>query len=256
MGVGPQLVMYRRALREALRVSIATIVIPLVLPLFVLTIFAQVFTAVMSESAFGSREAYVQYITPAAVLMGAMLGSSTAGISSAMEIQTGFMDRIRISALSIGRNLAIRRLADATRLGAFAVVLLIAAQICGAGIENWPLGLAVAVLGAAAWGVVYGGLTLSVCLRTGSIENAQGLVPLFFPILFMSTALVPKPLLPDWLQAIATYNPVSYVCDAMRLAAAGEIDADVALKAAAGVAAVGLVTQALVWRARGKLVSS
>jgi ABC-2 type transport system permease protein len=248
------MVMYRRALREALRVSIATIVIPLVLPLFMLTIFAQVFSSVTSIGAFGGRGAYVQYIAPAAVLMGAMLGSSTTGISSAMEIQTGFMDRIRISVLSLTRNLMIRRFADATRLAAFAVVLIVAAWMCGAHIANWPLGIAIAVLGAALWGVAYGGLTLSVCLRTGSIETAQGLVPIFFPILFMSTSLVPLSLLPAWLQTVAEWNPVSYICDVMRLAAEGKVEGDPTIKAVIGIAAVAVITQTLVWRARRRLV--
>lgn len=246
--------MYFRALREALRVSVATIVIPLVLPLFVLTIFAQVFSSVTSIGAFDGRASYVQYIAPAAVLMGAMLGSSTTGISSAMEIQTGFMDRIRTSVLSMGRNLAIRRLADATRLAIFAVVLVVTASICGAHIDNWPMAIGVAAVMAALWGVAYGGLTLSVCLRTGSIEIAQGLVPLFFPILFMSTSLVPLALLPDWLQTIATYNPVSYICDVIRLAAEGTVQTQVTVKAFAGIAIVGLITQALVWQATRKLV--
>lgn len=36
-----------------------------------------------------------------------------------------------------------------------------------------------------------------------------------FPLLFMSTAVMPKAFLPDWVQGVATYNPLSYVADAL-----------------------------------------
>jgi ABC-2 type transport system permease protein len=245
--------MYTRAVREAWRVKVATIVIPLVLPLFVLTIFAQIFSSLTSLSAFGDTETYVTYIAPAAILMGAMLGSSTAGISTAMELQTGFLSRIQTSSVSLGENLAVRRLADATRLGTFGIVLTVAAWMCGADVENWPLSLVVAIVFAAVWGVAYGGLTLSVCLRTANIETAQALVPLFFPVLFMSTALVPMDLLPGWLQSIAEYNPVSYICESMRAAQAGELDSDALASAFLGIGGVAIGTQSLVWLAERKL---
>jgi ABC-2 type transport system permease protein len=245
--------MYWRAVREALRVSVATIIVPLVLPVFVLTIFAQLFSSITAIKTFGSTTAYVSYIAPAAIMMGAMLGSPTAGISSAMELQTGFLSRIQMSSLSIFANLMIRRLADATRLAGFGVFLTVAAEIAGADIKNWPLAILAAMMLAAAWGVAYGGLTLSVCLRTANIETAQALVPLFFPILFMSTAMVPMRMLPLWLQDIARYNPVSYICDALRFAQAGRIDLTSVEKAFIGIAAVALLTQVLVWRAEQKL---
>jgi ABC-2 type transport system permease protein len=246
--------MYWRAVRESLRVSVATILVPLVLPVFMLTIFAQLFSTITAVSAFGHATAYVSYITPAAIVMGAMLGSPTTGISSAMELQTGFLSRIQMSALSVSANLFIRRLADATRLAGFGVFLTVAAEIAGADIKNWPLALAAAIVFAAVWGVAYGGLTLSVCLRTANIENAQALVPLFFPILFMSTAMVPMKALPTWLQDIARYNPVSYICDALRYAEAGHINVASCEKALIGIAVVALLTQTLVWRAERKLV--
>ncbi|HEU5141766.1 MAG TPA: hypothetical protein VFU04_01280, partial [Solirubrobacterales bacterium] len=83
--------------------------------------------------------------------------------------------------MSIGFNLLVRRLADATRLASFGAALTFAAWVSGAEIDNWPLALLVAASLAGVWGVAYGGLTLSVCLRTANIETAQALVPLFFP---------------------------------------------------------------------------
>lgn len=253
MEVGILVPMYWRAVREALRVSVATIVVPLVLPLFMLTIFAQLFSSITAIPGFGQSSAYVSYVAPAAILMGAMLGSPTTGISSAMELQTGFLSRIQMSSISMSTNLLVRRLADATRLAGFGLILTGVAWIAGAEIQNWPLALVVAMVFAAAWGVAYGGLTLSVCLRTANIETAQALVPLFFPILFMSTAMVPLKMMPTWLQDIARYNPVSYICDALRSAQMGNLDLTATEKAVVGIVVVALLTQVLVWLAERKL---
>lgn len=240
--------LYARALREVARVPLATVVVPLVVPLFMLTIFARVFSGIVELEAFEGVP-YNAYITPAAVVMAVMLGSSTAAVSTAVERQTGFYDRMRIAPLRAAASLRARRLADATRLATFGVVLLVAARIDGVEIEAWPLAILVASVLGAAWGVAYGGLALAACVRTASAETAQGMAPLFFPILFMSTAVMPSELLPDWLAAIADYNPVSYICDAMRAAMAGDVDGAALGKAVAGTAVLAALTQVLVARA-------
>lgn len=244
--------MYKRAAREALRVPLATFIVPLVVGVFMQTIFARVFSGLVQLEAF-EGVAYNEYLLPGTLIMAVMLGSSTSGVSSAVELQTGFFDRMRIAPLRELPSLRARRLADATRVGLYCTVLLFVGWIDGADIENWPLAIAFAFLMPAAWCFAYGGLALAACLRTGSAETAQGMAPLFFPILFMSTAVMPGELLPDWLDAIATWNPVSYVTDAMRAGFAGDIDGEALGKAAIGVAAVAALTQLLVVRARAAI---
>ncbi len=242
--------LYRRAIREVTRVFITTTLVPLVLPVFMLVIFSRVFAAVVTIHGFRGSAGYATYLVPAVILMAVMLGSPTAGISTAVELQTGFFDRVQISPVGTAPNLTARRLADATRLGLFAVVLMIVARLDGVAVANWPLALFLAIALGAWWGVAYGGIALAVCLRSGSAETAQALVPLFFPILFMSTAFMPMALLPGWLQAIAHVNPVSHLCDGIRAALAGRWDGRALAEGAAGTAVLTLATQTLVWVAQ------
>jgi ABC-2 type transport system permease protein len=45
----------------------------------------------------------------------------------------------------------------------------------------------------------------------------QGFFPLFFVLLFLSSMSLPRPLIEqDWFRLIATYNPVSYLLEAVR----------------------------------------
>jgi len=38
-----------------------------------------------------------------------------------------------------------------------------------------------------------------------------------FPLLFLSTAVMPQRLLPDFVQSVATYNPITYVANALHV---------------------------------------
>jgi ABC-2 type transport system permease protein len=54
-------------------------------------------------------------------------------------------------------------------------------------------------------------------LRTGSTEAVQGLFPVFFVFLFLSSMNIPRNLIEaDWFRWVATVNPVSYLIEAVR----------------------------------------
>jgi ABC-2 type transport system permease protein len=65
--------------------------------------------------------------------------------------------------------------------------------------------------------VAFGTIGLFAALRTGSGEAIQGLFPVFFVFLFLSSMALPLDLIQtDWFRAIATANPVSYLLQAFR----------------------------------------
>ena len=65
--------------------------------------------------------------------------------------------------------------------------------------------------------VAFGTIGLFVALRTGTGEAVQGLFPVFFVFLFLSSMALPLELIQtDWYRAIASANPVSYLLQAFR----------------------------------------
>jgi len=72
------------------------------------------------------------------------------------------------------------------------------------------------VLGSLA-AVAFGALGCAAALRTGSGEAVQGLFPLFFVFLFLSSSNLPRQLLhTGWFHTVATWNPISYLIEAFR----------------------------------------
>ena len=85
-------------------------------------------------------------------------------------------------------------------------------QVCDE-ISTDALGIAVLV------GLALAGFHVFVALRTRNTETAFLIANfLTLPLLFTSSAQLPLPLLPEWLQVVARFNPITYAIEAMRLA--------------------------------------
>lgn len=231
----------RRSLREFRRLILVVVAVPLIVPIFVLTVFSRVFEAVIQIPAFEGGTSYAQYVVPAALLMSVML-SATAATSVAVERQSGFYDRMRISPRGVRSSNSARRLADGLKVGGFAFVLIVISWFNGAKIESWPLVLVLGVGLSVLWGIAYGGMAFAVSLRSGRPEAAEAVLPLFFPLLFMSSAFLPLPLLPSWMQTIARYNPLTYLSDTMRNAYMGQLDWAALGWSMVGIAVLGALT--------------
>jgi ABC-2 type transport system permease protein len=187
------------------------------------------------------------------MVMSALLGTASAGIGVAVERQLGFYDRMELSPLGPSISQIGRRLGDGTRIALFVVVLSCVGWAAGAEVTNWPLALGVTIPLATMLGMAYGGLAYSLCLRTGSAEAAQAVTPLFLPALFMSTAFVPLPLIPHWLRPVVEHNPLSAVCEAIRLAYAGQVGGAAILRSVVEIGILAAVTQTLILRAESRV---
>jgi ABC-2 type transport system permease protein len=63
----------------------------------------------------------------------------------------------------------------------------------------------------------FGCIGIFAALRLGTGEAVQGLFPVLFVFLFLSSMNLPRNLIEqDWFQTIATYNPVSYLIEGIR----------------------------------------
>jgi ABC-2 type transport system permease protein len=95
-------------------------------------------------------------------------------------------------------------------------VLIVLALPFGVRIASGPLGVRAAARLTASWAVVYAGFMQLIALKTRSAAatNAGGLV--FFPLLFLTPNFVPRELLTRPMEIAASFNPVTYLLEAMR----------------------------------------
>ena len=64
--------------------------------------------------------------------------------------------------------------------------------------------------------VAFGGISAAIALYTGHASVVQGLFPLIFVILFLSSAFFPINLLLEPAASVAEYNPLSFIVEGIR----------------------------------------
>ena len=97
----------------------------------------------------------------------------------------------------------------------------------------------------ALWGLVFTGFPYAVALKTGSPAAVSASFVVFFPLFFLSDAVVPKGALTGWFSTIATYNPVTYLLAALRSLISGGWQASVLGEGLAAVGGIGLLSMFL-----------
>jgi ABC-2 type transport system permease protein len=83
--------------------------------------------------------------------------------------------------------------------------------------ESGPGGVVVLLTLAVAIAIGFGAVGVFMALRTGSGEAVQGLFPVLFVFLLVSSMNFPRNLIEaDWFRWLASVNPVSYLIEGVR----------------------------------------
>jgi ABC-2 type transport system permease protein len=198
---------------------------------------------------FPPVQSFLQFMLAGAMMQSLMLAANSGGIALAVDIEMGFTDRLFAAPIS-RYAVVLGRLAGTAALGAFAALWFLAiGLIFGATIEGGIAGALVAVALTVGATVAIGGIGSSVALRTGRASIVQGMFPLVFVVLFLSTAFFPEGLMVEPAQTIAKYNPLSFVVEGIREPIIAGLNGGDALDAVLAIAAIAAFSTLLSTRA-------
>jgi ABC-2 type transport system permease protein len=205
----------RRSLMRTLRQP-AQIVPALVFPLFLLALNTGGLDETTKIPGFPT-DSYLTFALGFTFTQGAILALMNAGMDFANDVETGFLNRLALTPLRATALLA-GMLAGVVALGLLqAGVYLLVGLLAGADFAAGIAGAGVIVALSLLVTLGFGAVGAAAALRTGSGEAVQGLFPLMFVFLFMSSMALPRNLIEnDWFREVATYNPVSYLIEAAR----------------------------------------
>ena len=188
------LALARRALRNTFRRP--QFVMPLVaFPTLFLAVNVGGLHRTTTLPGFPAVHGFLDFQLAAAMTQSLLLGGVSSGIAIALEIEGGFFDRLVASpiprvAIVLGRLSATATLACLQVLWFIAVGLIFGAHIAG-GVGG---ALVVVLIGAVA-GTGFGAIGVMLALRARNASTVQGIFPLVFVVLFVSSAFFPRPLL-------------------------------------------------------------
>jgi ABC-type multidrug transport system permease subunit len=210
----------RRARNELLRVPGAAIPGVLAPTIFFLGL-TSVFGNLTLLPGFTS-ESYQSFLVPVSLMQGAAFTGAATGVNLARDIEQGWFDRLLASPAPRPVILAGLVASAGVRALLPAVFLLLIAFAIG---THWPGfdGLAVALVIVMGMGIVAATWGTSLALKFKTQSAAPLMQAGMFVLVLFTTAYAPKDLLQDWLQTVATINPVTQVVEAARQGFVGDV---------------------------------
>ena len=192
------------------------VITSLVFPLILLAINSSGLDSATRLPGFPT-DSYLQFALAIPFVQGALFSANSAGTNVASDIESGFLNRLALTPL---RRVALMmgQMAGILALGVIqAVTFVVVGVAFGSGIAAGLTGALVIVALSLVISLGFGLIGAFVALRTGTGEAVQGVFPLFFAALFLSSMALPRDLIEtDWFRTVATWNPVSYMLEAIR----------------------------------------
>lgn len=204
--------MTRRELAHWARQSVQLLV-GLVFPVMMLVMFAYFIGGGMEVAGGGD---YKEFLFPGMLALTMAFGLESTMVSITTDLNKGVLDRFRAMPMSRSAVLVGRSVADMIESLVSVVVLLLAGLLMGwrwhggVGAGLAAIGLLLLLRFAMLWLGIYLGMA------AGKPELVQAVQILVWPVGFLSNAFTSADTMPDWLGAIAEWNPMSATATAVR----------------------------------------
>ena len=186
---------------------------------------------------------YKAFQLPVAIIF-AVTGISRA-VTLVTDIQTGYFDRLSLTPVNRLALLLGLTVADFTLVVVLTLPVVVMGFVVGVTFASGPLGILLFILMSGLWGLVFTGFPYAIALKTGNPAAVNSSFLLFFPFAFMTTVFVPKEAMTGWLSTVATYNPVTYLLEALRSLVSVGWEPDALARGLVCIAGVGLVSGTL-----------
>ena len=187
----------------------------IVTPLLFLFLFSQL---LQKLSVFpGVSGSYLEYLAPGIVILNAMTGATLSGVSVVNDLNSGFLSKLMLTQVSRPAILLGRMLTDVLVVIMQSVITIVVAVAMGVTIASGLPGVLVILVTVAFFELALSGIFLVIGMRTRKTETISAIGGVvFFPLIFVSSAMFPSSFFPSWAQTISKYNPVSYASDVTR----------------------------------------
>jgi ABC-2 type transport system permease protein len=185
------------------------------MPLFFFMINAAAFRSIASLPGFPTGS-YLQFIAPTALFTSVFFTTTNLGTELALDISGGYLKKLLIMPIS-RLVIILSKFSEAAVLALLqGGIILILLMLIGVPVKTGILGVIAMFIMLMIFAMGWSCISMIAALRSGNPRVVQSMWMIVFPMLYLTTAQMPKGFLPHWYETIATYNPVTYVLEGTR----------------------------------------
>jgi ABC-2 type transport system permease protein len=194
----------------------ANVVFPLIFPMLLFAVNSGGLKAETRLPGFPTNS-FLAFALAVPFVQGALLATVNANVEFARDIQTGFLNRLALTPVR-GMVLLLGQLGGLLVIALVQAVFYLAVGLAfGVRLQSGVGGELLLLVLEAVIALAFASFGCWAALRTGSTEAVQGLFPVFFVFLFLSSMNIPRNLIETtWFRWVTTINPVSYLVEAVR----------------------------------------
>lgn len=221
LSVQDALIVARRNLMQIVRIP-AVLVFELVQPVMFVLLFRYVFAGNIAN--MGVFEGgYVIFLMPGIIVQNAIFGATTTAIGIAEDLKAGLVDRFRSLPMARSAMLAGRATSDLIKNFILLLVVIGIGYLVGFEFRNGVINALAMIVLVMAVSFAFSWVMAAIALAVKKLEAVQAAAFTgIFPLVFMSSALVPVQGMDPWVQAIARNNPITHWANLARYFAIGE----------------------------------
>jgi ABC-2 type transport system permease protein len=194
----------------------STLMAGVIQPFMWLVLFGALF-AKAPQGLFGNDLSYAKFLAPGVIVFTAFSGALNAGLPVMFDREFGFLNRLLVAPLASRYSIVAASTIYIITLAFIQTAIIVGASaLLGAGLPGIAGLSAIALI---VFLIVLGVTALSLGLAfalPGHIELIAVIFVTNLPLLFASTALAPMSFMADWLQVIASLNPLTYAIEPIR----------------------------------------
>jgi ABC-2 type transport system permease protein len=248
--------MTKRSLRHTTR-SVDTIITVVLMPIAMLLLFVYVFGGALGTQT--GATSYVDFVTPAVVIMTVVSGIAYAAVRLSTDLQRGIISRFRTMPVAPSSVLSGQALSSTLSNLSSCLLVIAVALLVGfrpamdAGAWAWFVVLLVLFILATTWLAMFFGLLAN------SVEGAGAFSYILLLLIFISPSFVPTGSMTPVLRGFAEHQPLTPIIQTMRsLLVDGTTGADLwaALAWSAGILVVSAALALRVYRHRAPVLAA
>lgn len=207
--------LFMRHIKVSLRTPI-WLFVNLIQPLVWLVLFSRVFERMVDLPGFTS-DSYLQFFAPGVIIMTVLFGSAWTGMNMVQDMDLGILDKMLATPVTRVSIVLGRVFGSVSTLVVQALLIFLIAWIMGVDIATGFPGVLLTVIIVTLLGLGFAGLSNGLAVVMKRPDPLIAFISFItLPLMFLSSAMVPSELLPEWIQVAKIFNPVSRAVESVR----------------------------------------